>query len=421
MDSPTTSFLETADAIGAGLCRDALRYGSRANWMGDSKEFVKDDWRTVYRAMGPDLYTGTAGIALFLARLYRATGEKMFRSTAEAAANHSLSRLDDVPAATNASLYLGRTGIAYALTEAGEAIGNENLVKKGLEVLKPLGKEDFGDQGLDVVAGSAGTIPGLLSIYDRHAKPFLLDTAVRHGERLLKAARTNGTGSSWDTLGTAAAENQLTGFSHGTAGIAWALFELFRHTGEIKFRAAAEQGVNYERHHYNPEQGNWPDFRGLHDNTSPGAGMVVYPVAWCHGAVGIGLSRLRFYDMLKDETYRQESEAALRTTINLYRQNTEMVKSDFSLCHGAAGNAELTLYASQILKNEEYRKVADWVGERGIQEFHNQEAPWPCGVLEGGETPGLMLGLAGIGHFYLRLHDPEEVPPVVIILPNAAK
>jgi lantibiotic modifying enzyme len=71
------------------------------------------------------------------------------------------------------------------------------------------------------------------------------------------------------------------------------------------------------------------------------------------------------------------------------------------------------------LKNEEYRKIADWIGERGIQEFHNQEAPWPCGVLEGGETPGLMLGLAGIGYFYLRLHDPEGVPPVVIILPKA--
>jgi type 2 lantibiotic biosynthesis protein LanM len=419
MDSQTTSFLETADAIGAGLCRDALRDGNRANWMGDSKELIRNDWKTAYKAMGPDLYTGTAGIALFLARLYKATGEKMFRSTAEAAANHSLSRLDDVPAGTSASLYLGRTGIAYALSEAGEALGNDGLIKKALEVLKPLAKEDVEGQGLDVVAGSAGAIPGLLNLYDRHSKPFILDTAVRHGERLLKKAHTNGTGSSWDTVGTGITENQLTGFSHGTAGIAWALFELFRHTGEQKFRAAAEQGVNYERHHFSPEQQNWPDFRGLHDDSMGTGGGVVYPVAWCHGAVGIGLSRLRFYDMLKDETYRQESEAALHTTVNLYQQHADMVKGDFSLCHGAAGNAELTLYASRILKNDDYRKVAEWIGERGIQEFHSQEAPWPCGVLEGGETPGLMLGLAGIGYFYLRLHDPEGVPPVVIILPKA--
>ena len=30
----------------------------------------------------------------------------------------------------------------------------------------------------------------------------------------------------------------------------------------------------------------------------------------------------------------------------------------------------------------------------------------------------LLLGLAGIGHFYLRLHDPAGVPPVLIILPE---
>ena len=39
------------------------------------------------------------------------------------------------------------------------------------------------------------------------------------------------------------------------------------------------------------------------------------------------------------------------------------------------------------------------------------------GGLGGGETPGLMLGLAGIGYFYLRLFDPDGVPPVLIVLP----
>jgi lantibiotic modifying enzyme len=33
----------------------------------------------------------------------------------------------------------------------------------------------------------------------------------------------------------------------------------------------------------------------------------------------------------------------------------------------------------------------------------------------GGETPNLMLGLAGIGYFYLRLYDPVKYPSVLII------
>jgi hypothetical protein len=33
--------------------------------------------------------------------------------------------------------------------------------------------------------------------------------------------------------------------------------------------------------------------------------------------------------------------------------------------------------------------------------------PWPCGIPGAGEAPGLMLGTAGIGYFYLRLAKPE--------------
>jgi hypothetical protein len=46
--------------------------------------------------------------------------------------------------------------------------------------------------------------------------------------------------------------------------------------------------------------------------------------------------------------------------------------------------------------------------------------PWPCGVPGGGESPSLMLGLAGIGHFYLRLYDPASVPSVLLVKPEAA-
>lgn len=39
---------------------------------------------------------------------------------------------------------------------------------------------------------------------------------------------------------------------------------------------------------------------------------------------------------------------------------------------------------------------------------------WPCGVLNGGETPGLLLG---IGYQYLRLHDPAGVAPILVLDP----
>lgn len=42
-------------------------------------------------------------------------------------------------------------------------------------------------------------------------------------------------------------------------------------------------------------------------------------------------------------------------------------------------------------------------------------APWPCGTVE---VPGLLLGLAGIGYFYLRFADPAGTPTVLIPLPE---
>jgi lantibiotic biosynthesis protein len=40
-----------------------------------------------------------------------------------------------------------------------------------------------------------------------------------------------------------------------------------------------------------------------------------------------------------------------------------------------------------------------------VERFYDA-GTWPCGVPEGHEAPGLRVGLAGIGHFYLGLHDP---------------
>ena len=58
------------------------------------------------------------------------------------------------------------------------------------------------------------------------------------------------------------------------------------------------------------------------------------------------------------------------------------------------------------------QKYALAVADTGIERYLEREDEWPCGV-GGGEDPSLMVGMAGIGHFYLRLGAPQ-VPEVVI-------
>jgi hypothetical protein len=51
--------------------------------------------------------------------------------------------------------------------------------------------------------------------------------------------------------------------------------------------------------------------------------------------------------------------------------------------------------------------------DAGLERHDGTDEPWPCGT-HSGETPNLMLGLAGIGHFLLRLGNPET-PPLVAL------
>lgn len=405
-------FLDTASRIGARLCRDALWDGERCNWAGDSMEWIGGKWLVAHRTFGPDLYSGTAGIALFLSRLYQETGERPLKATAVAAAGHALSRLEELPAESRIGFYSGWTGIAYALLELGEVFEDDYFIREGRRILTDLADNYEKLPGLDVVGGAAGAIPALLALYRRYPEDFLMRLARALAERLLASAEQGDAGWSWNTLNIPNQKN-LTGFSHGTAGIGWALLELHSVTGEEKFAHASKQAFFYERSHYNAQQENWPDFRNL--NAAPANQEPGYSITWCHGAPGIGLSRLRAYELTRDESYRAEAEVAIRTTMSALRQHLYSGQGNFSLCHGSAGNADLLIYANQALQDSNALQFVMQLAHNGIQYYESRNMPWPCGVPGGGETPGLMLGLAGIGYFYLRLYKPARHGSLLIL------
>lgn len=380
-------------------------------------EFVENHWTVVTRALGPDLYAGTSGIAFFLIHLFTPTRERLYRKTAEAALEQAISRADDLNPSSSFGFYAGLTGLAYVLIEGGEILENDRFVSFGFKILKRLLEENAGTQGWDVLSGCAGVIPVLLTLHARHGETYMLDLAVRHGNLLLQSAQKHDSGWSWDTLQSSGGRN-LTGFSHGTAGIGWALLELWAKVGEEKFRSASEQAFNYERHWFNDEQQNWPDFRSF-NKTNAGGENVGYAVAWCHGAAGIGLSRIRAYKILGDEMCRKEAEVAIRTTLRNLKSSLQSVHGNYCLCHGNAGNSELLIYASEILHDSAGLPMAYEVGEQGIRTYDQNRAPWPCGVLGGGETPTLMLGLAGVGYYYLRLRNPKQTPSILLVGPSA--
>src|SRR5260370_31343262 len=111
MSTRSEQFLDAAHSIGIRLCRDAIWAGDRCNWIGPSMEYVANNWQTVQKAFGPELYAGTSGIGLFLAELDASAPEAIFRKTAQAALGNALSRASEFPTEMAIVFYNGPTRI----------------------------------------------------------------------------------------------------------------------------------------------------------------------------------------------------------------------------------------------------------------------------------------------------------------------
>ncbi len=407
----TAAWLETAHLIGVRITGQAIWHEDRCNWVGASAgEGPGGEPVLTYGTLGADLYGGTAGIAVFLAELAAATGVPGHRRTALGAIRHALAREPELPPVLNLGLYSGRIGIALAAARVGSLLADDDLLERSLAMAGHL--EGTGTE-FDLITGRAGAIVGLLALQDLLGEPGLLERATRFGEELIGLAVKRARSWSWPSPAGPRARHLL-GFSHGASGAGYALYELAHATKDGAFRDGAEKAFSYERRLFDVREANWPDLRAA----APSATRAVLPVfmtAWCHGAPGIALSRLRAYELTAAPAHRDEAIVAVATT----RRHVEAVAAsdagNYSLCHGLCGNAEVLLHAKSVLGAgwESDEKLALRVAQTGMDGFATPGASWPCGTT-GGQTASLMLGLAGIGLFYLRLHDPG-VPSILHI------
>lgn len=313
--------------------------------------------------------------------------------------------------AVRMGLFSGWIGIALAAARIGAALQAPEWFDRAAALLRRCVSERSESREFDLIAGRAGGIAGLLALLPLLADRSYLELAVALGDELLEMADQAAIGYSWPSPGLRNLCN-LTGFSHGAAGAAWALLELGQATGDTRYTSAARRAFAYERHFFDASASNWPDFR---EDRSAGDRRTVptFSTTWCHGAPGIALSRLRAYALLGDASYLDEARVALDTTRRMIRLGLHTARGNYSLCHGLAGNAEVLRYADAVLRADPAQGagLAAEVANAGIARYGGSGA-WPCGT-HTAETPNLMLGLAGIGDFYLRLYH-GDAPSILI-------
>lgn len=388
--------------IGKYLAKEAIWYKDMCNWTGHEVCVVGQKYETAVKACGIELYSGITGIASFLSELYVQTKDPIILHTLQGAINTIVFNMES-STINNYGYYSGKVGVGYHLWKIGKQLDDNELSVKGLTYIKSIKDQPVSDQEVDIVSGAAGAISVLLKLYYAEQDTTYLDMATKCGDFLLEKAIQKEDVWSWITVDPSYA---LTGYSHGASGIASALLELYATTQKETYWHAAMGGFKYEKSWYNAQIKNWPDLRQYDGKSS-----LNYGTMWCHGAPGIAISHLKAYAMTKHDYFLQEAMAALETTMqSVVKETNPQVMANFSLCHGLAGNADVLLYADQILQKSQYKEIAERAGDMGIHLYDATGTIYPSGVNDPSgvtagqqENPGLMLGLAGTGYFYLRL------------------
>lgn len=429
------TYLSAAVSIGERLCRQARWQGKGAcTWqIGVTDRSRPGARETVPEEAGGDLYQGAAGIALFLAELHHLTGDESSLSTAEAGLAHALKWAAAQPA-ESFGFHSGRTGVAWAAVRAARLLERPHLRQAASELLDPLLGKEGQDYGQDVIGGAAGAVPALLALARDLERDDLLESACRLGDSIVARAHREPGGWSWRTMTDTVVHN-LTGLAHGASGFALALLELAAATGDGRYRFAAEMALLYESRFFDEKERNWPDLRNqaLGDFRYYGRGEALRRAvvegrapayryhcmtAWCHGSPGIGLARLRAFELTEQERYREEARAALASTLAVLTPEAlephHGQHGSYSLCHGHVGNCELPLYAARLLGEDDLLEPCRRVVRHGIETFEDAARPWPSGTMSRGPDPSLMLGEAGVGHFFLRLTSPEIPSPLIL-------
>jgi lantibiotic modifying enzyme len=129
---------------------------------------------------------------------------------------------------------------------------------------------------------------------------------------------------------------------------------------------------------------------------------------WCHGAAGIGFSRVGLAaEFGLEPELRSEIRHAASTTLGHVRG------TDHSLCHGDLGRLEFLRSAGDLLGDESLLQAYRNGVSVTLDTLENGD--WRTGVPHSVETPGLMTGLAGIGFGLLRIAHLDAVPNILIM------
>ncbi|WP_018348958.1 type 2 lanthipeptide synthetase LanM family protein [Longispora albida] len=350
--------LAAARSIADQLVATAYQGDGRVNWLG-LEPLSEQHWNIM--PLGASLGSGYCGPALYLAQLAALTGTERYAALARRAIGplprllDSLSRYPEQIAVVGPGGFAGFGGIAYTLAQLSGLLGDPELpaATEQAAALTSAAAESCTDTG--VLAGLAGGLAAMLGVHEAGQDAPWRAAAWKAAE--VCAARLAGLPPA-----------EATGFADGRAGTGWALVRFAEAGGGDRYR---RMGLDL--------LGSLPEVTAAPERAD---------LTWCQGLTGVGLA-VAGVPELADVSDRAVSAIT----------NADPLPSH-CLCHGELGALELLKVRGQRL------------GSALATVERNGPA---CGTPGGVASPGLLAGLAGIGHGVLRMGFADRVPSALLL------
>lgn len=323
-----------------------------------------------YSVIDNSLYQGLTGVGLFFHMMWIVTKEEQYKEMR----NRLVETVMNEQFAKDCSVISGDGSILILLMY---------MLKSGEDTLEEIAKITSKiDKNLESME-ELDWVGGLSSILHCYINLFKITNNRDYYKMVLKIANIMRVKIDVDKM--------IGGFSHGCSAVSMVLYELYAITGKKKYRILANQILEKDQSYFCEEKKAWRDLRHAD----------AYPSHWCHGSVGIGLSRIVINELDKNLDFESEITIALENT-----KNSQLTKDD-TLCHGNLGKTDLFLKTGDF--QTAFNIANEIITEKENIGFYNSNS------LPNLENYSLFTGITGIGYQLLRIAYPEIVPSVLML------
>lgn len=314
-------------------------------------------WTRIPGAQGSQphtLYHGSAGIALFYAELYSATGVPNYLDEAVSAGEQLLGYLE-AQDFISIGFYSGLPGYVFVLNELAKASGDGRFhsgamravqqiadqsqpLGAGIGWIEPMPFSDItgltGDRELlDLSIGAAGAGLAFLYAHRQGLSGEALGWAIETADRLLEMSIDTDDGPNWLMMADMPFPFTAPNFAHGAAGVGYFLADLHRATGEQRYLDVAIDAAGYVQAHAAP---SGDGHLVCHTEQQP----TLNYLGVCHGPPGTGRLMYLLHEITEDGEWIEWLHANMRGLIatGAPEARSDGLWQNFGQCCGDAGS-----------------------------------------------------------------------------------